>query len=189
MKLILKNKNNVLKQVLKSTIHVLCFSLILNCIYSVQVLAAKSVTSNNKKTITVKESIIDIQGKTFRKIEYKNEAYFLELTEGSQNNESNLRVLCQKNISQPEIPGLVKVGVQTTKRSHFFIEGLKQSCSEVLGGVRKEILVDPRLRVGFQYDFKTEEDYLKSANSKNELFKTMKLLVTPIDGVVFKADW
>lgn len=144
-------------------------SLILNC--GIVGAAEKQGARSIEKTIVTKESIVDIQGKKFRKIELQKEAFFVEALDSTKEN-AEIRVLCQQG-NREILPAQVQAGVKTTKRAGVVIEGMRQACKEAAGG-RKEIAIDPAVLVGLQVEFGKEQ--------------SKKVIVTPV-GVTFKADW
>jgi hypothetical protein len=131
----------------------------------------KDISRSVEKTIATKESVVDIQGKKFRKIELHQEAFFIEALDSTKVN-SEMRVLCQQG-SREILPAQVEVGIKTTKRSGVAIEGMRQICKEAVNG-RKEISIDPAILVGLQVQFGKEQN--------------KKVIVSPV-GITFKADW
>jgi hypothetical protein len=132
---------------------------------------AEKLSQVSANTVETKESIVDIQGKKFRKIEWQKESYYVEAIDSTKVN-NEMRVLCQQG--QREVfPAQVEAGVKTAKRAGFVIEGMRQVCKEAAGG-RKEISIDSAILAGLQVEFGKEQN--------------KKVIVTPI-GVTFKADW
>lgn len=130
------------------------------------------LTSDQKKEIEIKEALVEIQGKTFKKIEYKSDVVYVELLDPSRANE-DMRILCQKGLLDRH-SGLVKGGVQVTKRARVYLEGLTRYCRNVES--KKELEFDPEIFVGLQIDIGSEK-------------KNRKIILSPFDGVSFKADW
>ena len=124
-----------------------------------------------EKSLTTKESVVEIQGKRFRKIEIQKEAFYIETLDSSKTN-AEIRVLCQQG-SGELLPAQAQAGVKTGQRSAFVIEGMRQICKEASGG-RREVALDPAIMAGLE---------LKLGKEQNK-----KVLVTPV-GVTFKADW
>lgn len=127
--------------------------------------------NTNTQMIDTKESLVDIQGKKFRKIEIRKEAFFVETLDSTQTN-SELRVLCQQG-DHEVLPAQVQAGIQTVRRTSLVIEGMRQACKEASNG-RREISIDPAVLVGLQFNL--------------DQVQNKRILVTPI-GVTFKADW
>lgn len=153
---------------------------ILAC-FCFQVTAGAEIQTANasKKNVVTQESIIELQGKTFRKIEYHKNIYYLELVDTSKASEA-YRLMCSRG-HDDKLPMQVKAAVKVTERSEFLIEGLRQYCQETEAG-RKEVAVDARIFGGLQVSLDKEL-------TKKDFFKNKKLIITPIDGLVFKADW
>lgn len=131
----------------------------------------KELTTTPKPTFEVKESTVDIQGKKFKKLELKNEVYFIE-TLAPTNTNDEIRVLCQQGLGE-DSAALVSTGVKVTERSSLVIEGIRQVCKNASNG-RKELDVDPSILVGLQIE-----------TGKN---KKQKWIISPF-GINFKADW
>lgn len=134
-------------------------------------LGAKEEARSVQKLIETKESVVDIQGKKFKKIQVQQEAFFIETIDSTKAN-SELRVLCQQG-SKEVLPAQVEASVKVSKRSGFVIEGMRQVCKDAANGQR-EIKMDPAIFGGLQLNLGKEAD--------------KKLIVSPI-GVSFKADW
>lgn len=129
----------------------------------------KKLTYSPQKTIELKESLVEIQGKKFRKMELEKEAFFVEALD-STNADAEMRVLCQT--SQEEIPmAQLTTGVKISKRSSIVIEGIRKVCKEAISG-QKEVQMDPSILMGLQI----------------ETGKSKKWLISPF-GVNFKANW
>lgn len=130
------------------------------------------LTSDQNKEIEIKEALVEIQGKTFKKIEYKSDVVYVELLDPSRANE-DMRILCQRGLLDSH-SGLVKGGIQVAKRARVYLEGLTRYCRNVES--KKELEFDPEIFVGLQIDIGSEK-------------KNRKIILSPFDGVSFKADW
>lgn len=131
----------------------------------------KSVSFSPQKSIELKESTVDIQGKKFRKLELDKEAYFVEALD-STNADTEIRVLCQEG--HEEIPtAQITSGVKITQRSSLVVEGMRKVCKEAATG-QKEVQMDPSVLMGLQ---------IETGKNKNR-----KWLVSPY-GINFKANW
>lgn len=134
----------------------------------------------SKKNVATQESIVELQGKTFRKIEYKKDIYYLEVIDSTKANEA-YRLMCLRGHDE-KMPSQVKAGVKVTERSQFIVDGLRQYCDDTHEG-KREVLLDSRIVGGLQLDLD------KDLTKKESFFKNKKLIITPVDGLVFKADW
>ncbi|MBX3016556.1 MAG: hypothetical protein KF767_01605 [Bdellovibrionaceae bacterium] len=101
-----------------------------------------------------KESIVEIQGITYRRVDYRNSTYFFQLM-GAQGSAEDLKILCEN--PDPAATALVRVGVRVMERTHAFVEGLQMVCKNARGGrmttasdVRLSLM--PALAVGFTLD-------------------------------------
>jgi hypothetical protein len=164
---------------------ILCLIFFLGFTISLPLIAAdpKAATQPidvSKKNVSTQESIIELNGKTFRKIQYEKDTYYLEMVDVSGANEA-YRLMCSRG-HDDKLPAQVKAGVKLTKRSHFIVEGLKQYCAETQEG-RREVALDSRIVGGLQFSLE------KDLANKETFLKNKKLIITPIDGLVFKADW
>lgn len=125
--------------------------------------------------VFTRESIVEIEGKKYRKIEYQTHVVYLQLIEGEAPL-GDLEVMCRDG-NQPPPPTQVLVAVQVTKRSSFFIDGLKRVCQQMRGGSR--IVIDPAIRIGFTWKSQPK-DFLQN--------KT--IFISPwTKGLGFSAEW
>lgn len=155
------------------------FSLVLLGSYSVSSYLLSSYgfakTANDprmvSKMVNTKESVVDIQGKKFRKIEWQKEAFYIESLDSNKAN-AEMRVLCQQG-TNGIAPAQVGAGVKTGQRSALVIEGIRQVCKEAEAG-RREVTLDPAILAGLQVTLGKEEN--------------KKIIVSPM-GVSFRADW
>jgi hypothetical protein len=114
------------------------------------------------KTHQTKETIVEKNGQTYRKIEYEGKFYYLQL---SQPNEPNLNydVNCKDNeININELPSRIYSEIKIIQRSSLFIDALKVSCTG-------KIL--PALRIGFTLP-----------DSPKEFIKNKKIILFPQPG-------
>ena len=129
--------------------------------------------------LNTKESIVDISGVKYRKIEYNTKTYYLKLLQPEQSNQ-DLQIICEKEGDLTnKVPHLVQGGTRMTKRTSLFIKALQQSCVDAGSTRRQRVAVDPALRVGFQID-----------DSPNSKLKAKSIYVTPLTpGVGFSGEW
>lgn len=117
--------------------------------------------------VHTKESIVAIDGVHYRKVEYKNDIFYLKLL-GAEADAKAFEMKCQtpgKVITENQ----VVVGVQVLKRNSVFIDGLRQNCEDLAQG--KRITVSPNVRVGFLL-----------GDSEKSVFKKRKLFWNPLSG-------
>jgi hypothetical protein len=127
--------------------------------------------------LNVRESIISVSGKRYRKVEYRGDTYYLRLLE-SEKDAGSLELECNKEPSGLNMENQVLVSTSMTKRSSLFIDGLKQTCAEIRGG-KKKVVIDPNVRVGFTLD-----------GTKDDLLQNKKIFVTPLKpGLGFSGEW
>lgn len=115
--------------------------------------------------VNIKESIVDIKGLRYRKVEYKGDIFFLRLLE-SEVNPADLDIICKMK-GDVEMENQVYISTVMTKRTSLFIEGLKQTCRDI-GAGKKIIAVDPNIQIGFVFD-----------ESKKSTLKNKKLYLNP----------
>jgi hypothetical protein len=136
-----------------------------------------------KKNVATQESIVELSGKTFRKIQYEKEIYYLEVLESGGANEA-YRLMCLRG-NDEKLPTQIKAKAKLTERSQFVVEGLRQYCAETQDG-RREVALDLRIIGGVELSLDKPD---KELTKKESFFKNKKLIITPVDGLVFKADW
>lgn len=126
--------------------------------------------------VFTRESIVEFEGKKFRKIEYKKKVVYLQLLE-SETSAGDLQVHCGE-FPRPAPPSQIQVAVKVTKRSHLFVEGLRQVCENQQGGSR--VVIDPAIRVGFTFE-----------GSPKDILKNKKVFIQPFNGLGagFSAEW
>jgi hypothetical protein len=159
----------------------LCVACVLGCTVTVANGSAEEQSvSTSKKNVITQESIVELQGKIFRKIEYDKNIYYLEMIDSTGATDA-YRLMCSRGHDE-KLPMQIKAGVKLTERSQFIVEGLRQYCVETKSGPR-EVALDTRVFAGLQVNLK------KDLSKKEGFFKNKKLIITPVDGLVFKADW
>jgi hypothetical protein len=142
----------------------------------------KSVANSDSKELRLgyevftKESIVSVGGHKYRKVEYKNQTYYLELIEAGGDNQ-RLKVMCDPaGIAQG--PNQIRLSTKISKRSSLFVEGLNQICKKTNG--QERVTVDPNIFVGFSFD---DDD-------PSATFKNKKIFIVPFTmGAGFSAEW
>ncbi len=132
------------------------------------------------QSLNTHESIIEIAGRKFRKIEFQNKTYYLQLIQGTEST-TDLVVLCGESQIRfnKESPPLIAAAVRVTKRSRLFIEGLKNICKG--NPHQPRIEVEPELQIGFMID--------DSADPKAVL-RDRRITINPFTNVLgFSATW
>lgn len=133
------------------------------------------------ENVSTKETIVQMGSRKFRKVEFKNDVYYLGLL-SDLNSAADLLVLCnekQAAVFNRESPPLVSAAVRVAKRTRFFIEGLKTMCMG--SGNQKRIDLVPEIAIGFLFD---------DSPDPSAIFKNRRILINPLGlGVGFSADW
>lgn len=127
--------------------------------------------------VNVKESIVRVGDKRYRKIEYKSDVYYLKLLE-SEKSAGELLLECGAEGSLSSMENQVVVSTKITKRSSLFISGLKQTCGQT-PATAKRVIVDPNIKVGFLLD-----------DAPKDRLKNKMIYVTPLNpGVGFSGEF
>ena len=129
---------------------------------------------------TTKESIVDLGGRKYRRIEHKSDVYYLQLI-SEEMSATNLTVVCgEKGLQRfnSEAPKLIAGSIKLTRRTSLFIEGLRTICTGDPG--RERILLDPLLLVGFTLDDGTDQ---------KALLRNKRVFISPFGAFGFAADW
>lgn len=129
--------------------------------------------------VFTKETIFESGGVQYRKVEFQNENFFLELN-GPKSDGDSLRVYCQQPAGFQSKP-LIRVGIKTMERSSFFLEALRLSCvgeNPTASQQQQMMNLAPYLAIGFALD--TKDDH-------RSIFKKKKILFMPW-GIGFAAD-
>jgi hypothetical protein len=98
------------------------------------------------KQVETKESIVELNGAKFRKVEYKGEKYYLQIIETAHEGAS-AQMYCEKD-SPVVHPSQTISAVKITTRNKVFVEGLKQTCVDI-GNGKKQVAIDPTIAIGF----------------------------------------
>jgi hypothetical protein len=126
--------------------------------------------------VFTKESIVRIGGERYRRVEYRNKVFYMQIDSGEG---KELHVLCDLKGTQAG-PSQVEIAVRVHKRSSLFVKGLNQVCEEVHGGQHKVHLSPGDLLIGFTLEGEQPKDKLKNK----------KIFVAPfMPGVGFSAEW
>ncbi len=100
------------------------------------------------------ESIVEISGKKYRKIEYNSDKYYLQLV-GEDSIDISSNFLCDDKIPKIENPRRLTVALNVVERTKFFIDGLQTACQQIHG--QKMITVNPAIRIGFRLEDKPKD--------------------------------
>ena len=113
---------------------------------------ADPLVLNLPQDVYVTESVIETGGQKYRRIEYKDHAYTLQLMAPEAiGDQMSLR--CNDASREPlSSESLIVISRQVTKRSSVFIEGLRLACVGAGPGDQRKIALEPQLRIGFQLD-------------------------------------
>ncbi|MDZ4660091.1 MAG: hypothetical protein SGJ18_00595 [Pseudomonadota bacterium] len=133
------------------------------------------ILENTKVTTT--ETIVEVGGKKFRKLEVEGKTYSFQLYSPTDT-DANLEFRCEKEGYLDEKPRVL-VARKVTKRTKLFVEGLKITCdrSEKHNG-RGVLGIDPAIQIGFMLP----ED-------PADLIKNKKIYITPFGGAGFYGEW
>ncbi len=97
--------------------------------------------------VFTRESDVVVDGKKYRRIEYKNKNYYILLLAPEQ---KTIEILCDDLVlgGQGATKPLLSVEVKMVKRSSLLMEGLSAQCLETKSGQRKTIpVLDVNLKV------------------------------------------
>lgn len=141
----------------------------------------KSLMMNH--SVSTKETIVQLGGRKFRKVEYQNQTVYLSLM-AELSSASDLVVLCgEQQASQfnRQSPALVTGAVRITRRTRFFVEGIKAMCS----GDQNRARVDfaPEIAIGFLFD---------DSADPNAVLKNRRITINPFNpanALGFSAGW
>lgn len=127
-----------------------------------------------------KESIVEVGGKKYRRIEHVQDVYYLQLL-ANETSASDLTVVCREKGRErfnSDSPSLLRGAVKLVRRTKLFIEGLKTVCTGELG--KEKILLDPNILVGFLID----------EGDPKAVLKNKRLYINPFTGALgFGAEW
>lgn len=141
----------------------------------------KSLMMNH--SVSTKETIVQMGGRKFRKVEYQNQTVYLSLM-AELSSTSDLVVLCgEQQASQfnRQSPALITGAVRIARRTRFFVEGIKAMCT----GDKNQARVDlaPEIAIGFMLDDSTDP---------NAVLKNRRITINPFNpanALGFSADW
>lgn len=103
------------------------------------------------ENISTKETIVQNGARKFRRIEINSEIFYLQL-QTNLSSQGDLTLLCGENQLQfgAHSAPLITGGVRITKRTRFFIEGLRTMCLGTTANPRLDIA--PEIAIGFMLD-------------------------------------
>lgn len=127
--------------------------------------------------INVKESIFSINGTRYRKVEYQGDIFYLKLLEVDAS-ATELQLKCGQDSGDLGLQNQIHISTKITKRSSLFIDGLRQTCSDLKNG-KKMVEVNSNIRIGFTFDDKP-----------GDLLKNKKIFIMPIThSLGFYGEW
>ncbi len=120
-----------------------------------------------------RETLVEIDGVKYRKIEVNGKTYYLKILWGDDTPEDPL-LYCERN---PLWKGKeqIELKTQVVQRTGLFIDGLRTNCEKSKEGVVRPVL-DTTLRVGF---------YIK--DKKGDYIKNKKVILFPFFGIA--GEW
>ncbi len=134
-------------------------------------------------SVTTKETIVHLGGRKFRKVEYQNQVVYLSIL-AELSTTTDLVVLCgEKQASQfnRQSPALITGAVRISRRTRFFVEGLKSMCSGEPNRSRVDLV--PEIAIGFMLD---------DAEDPNAILKNRRITINPFNpanALGFSAEW
>lgn len=141
----------------------------------------KSLMMNH--SVSTKETFVELGGRKFRKVEYQNQVVYLSLM-AELSSTSDLVVLCgEKQASQfnQQSPALITGAVRITKRTRFFVEGIKSMCTGEQNRARVDLA--PEIAIGFMFDDSTDP---------KAVLKNRRITINPfnpLNALGFSAEW
>lgn len=125
--------------------------------------------------VRTNETIIEVGGKKFRKLEVEGKTYYFQLY-NAENPSGDLQIECEKNGYLDSKPKIL-VARKLMNRTKVFIEGIKHTCKMAANG-KGELGIDPAIQIGFLLP----ED-------STDLIKNKKIFFTPFGGAGFSGEW
>lgn len=133
------------------------------------------ILENSK--VSTKETIIEVGGKKFRKVEYEGKTYYFQLLSPAET-DADLQFHCEKNGYLDEKPRIL-VAKKMTRRTKLFVEGLKMTCErDEKNGGRGQLKIDPSIQIGFLL-----------SDEPGDLLKNKKIFINPLGGAGFYGEW
>ena len=128
--------------------------------------------------INVHESIFESNGSKFRRIVYQGQIFTLKLLTPEATSKDIYFSCNDPSKGNIDLPNQITLSVKMTKRSSFFMDGLRTTCKDVNG--KRKIEIDPNIRIGFGLD---------GIDSKH-ILQNKKLYWKPFQNQIgFGADW
>jgi hypothetical protein len=114
------------------------------------------------QTKQTKESIVEMNGHMYRKVEYSGKFYYLQLSQPTDPVKEHTVNCSDRELIDKEQPSRIYTETKLTQRSSLFVEALQVSCSgKVL----------PALKVGFTLP-----------DSPHDIFKNKRIFLFPQPG-------
>ncbi len=117
--------------------------------------------------VNTKESIIDVNGRKYRKVEYKSDVFYLRLLEPEATG-ADLEFKCGTEATL-KMENQILISTAITRRTSLFVEGLQQTCKN-MNSPGGEVTIDPNIQVGFLFN---------DSDSKKAIFKNKKIFMSP----------
>ena len=131
--------------------------------------------------VYTKESIVELNGKKFRKIEYRSQVVYMQLLT-NESDAAKLQMFCSDSGAKAFNAGrtpLVSGAVQMTKRTSLFVSGLQQACVDHQGG--SQLTLSPDILIGF---------LIKDGDDSRAILRNKRIMINPLSlGASFAADW
>ncbi len=124
--------------------------------------------------VRTNETLIEVNGKKFRKLEIEGKTYYFQLYNAEEPN-ADLHIECEKNGYLDSKPKVL-VARKLTTRTKVFIEGIKHTCANING--KNQLVIDPAIHIGFLLP----ED-------STDLIKNKKIYFNPFGGAGFYGEW
>lgn len=125
--------------------------------------------------IRTNETIIEVNGKKIRKLEYEGKTYYLQIYNPEAPG-GDLHLECEKNGYLDEKPRIL-IARKLTNRTKIFIEGIKLTCNMAANG-KGQLAIDPSIQIGFLLP-----------ENPTDLIKNKKIYFTPFGAAGFYGEW
>jgi|GEM_PF-4552149 len=109
-------------------------------------------------SLKVQESIVQTNGVYYRKVEYKNELFYLRLLEPDRDH-SQADFECTQGTPNAIGENQILISTKVSERGSLFVDGLRKVCALGKQGI-SETMIEPNLRIGFVFD-ESEKGLLK----------------------------
>lgn len=106
--------------------------------------------------VSTKETVLQYNGQTYRKIEYEGKTIFVKL-QAAESTIADEEALCQPPFHGVDQPKLVEMGVKTSTRTRVYLSAFEKRCLDDKRAKRVGVDSNPEVGIGIKNKSGTKE--------------------------------